>query len=174
MVTCVVILKTECWKLLKYLRLLLKLIIFFPNDDCHLFSVDVYLVGCTNVGKSTLFNALLNSDLCKVQAKDLVQRATTSLWPGTTLNLLKFPILNPSHHRIYLRNMRLREMKKVEAEQEKIRNEKLKKINSVETATLKGYIGQTFGKKVMVNESKYLMCIFQVCGEYILSNRLIT
>ncbi|KFB52198.1 hypothetical protein ZHAS_00020305 [Anopheles sinensis] len=32
---------------------------------------DVYLVGCTNVGKSTLFNALLRSDLCKVQAADL-------------------------------------------------------------------------------------------------------
>lgn len=37
---------------------------------------DVYLVGCTNVGKSSLFNALLRSDLCKVKASDLVQRAT--------------------------------------------------------------------------------------------------
>jgi nitric oxide-associated protein 1 len=27
---------------------------------------DVYLVGCTNVGKSSLFNALLQSDYCKV------------------------------------------------------------------------------------------------------------
>ena len=27
---------------------------------------DVYLVGCTNVGKSSLFNCLLQSDLCKV------------------------------------------------------------------------------------------------------------
>lgn len=59
-------------------------------------SGDVYLVGCTNVGKSTLFNCLLQSDYCKVQAVDLVQRATTSIWPGTTLNLLKFPILRPS------------------------------------------------------------------------------
>lgn len=57
---------------------------------------DVYLIGCTNVGKSTLFNVLLQSDYCKIQAVDLVQRATTSLWPGTTLNLLKFPILRPS------------------------------------------------------------------------------
>jgi ribosome biogenesis GTPase A len=50
---------------------------------------DVYLLGCTNVGKSTLFNALLQSDYCKVKAVDLIQRATTSPWPGTTLNLLK-------------------------------------------------------------------------------------
>nr|CAD7409495.1 unnamed protein product [Timema poppensis] len=50
---------------------------------------DVYLIGCTNVGKSTLFNALLQSDYCKVKAVDLIQRATTSPWPGTTLNLLK-------------------------------------------------------------------------------------
>lgn len=53
---------------------------------------DVYLVGCTNVGKSTLFNALLQSDYCKVKAVDLIQRATTSPWPGTTLNLLKVMI----------------------------------------------------------------------------------
>jgi ribosome biogenesis GTPase A len=50
---------------------------------------DVYLVGCTNVGKSSIFNALLGSDYCKVQASDLVQKATISNWPGTTLNLLK-------------------------------------------------------------------------------------
>lgn len=50
---------------------------------------DVYLIGCTNVGKSTMFNSLLQSDYCKIKAVDLVQRATTSPWPGTTLNLLK-------------------------------------------------------------------------------------
>ena len=27
---------------------------------------DIYIVGCTNVGKSSLFNSLLDSDLCKV------------------------------------------------------------------------------------------------------------
>ncbi|KAK7072415.1 nitric oxide associated protein 1 [Halocaridina rubra] len=50
---------------------------------------DIYLVGCTNTGKSTLFNALLGSDMCKVQASDFILRATTSPWPGTTLNMLK-------------------------------------------------------------------------------------
>lgn len=53
------------------------------------FSGDVYLIGCTNVGKSSLFNALLHSDFCKTEAIDLIQRATVSPWPGTTLNLLK-------------------------------------------------------------------------------------
>jgi ribosome biogenesis GTPase A len=50
---------------------------------------DVFIMGCTNVGKSSLFNALIQSDLCKSQVVDLVQRATVSQWPGTTLNLLK-------------------------------------------------------------------------------------
>jgi len=46
-------------------------------------------MGCTNVGKSSLFNMFLQSDLCKPQVSDVVQRATISQWPGTTLNLLK-------------------------------------------------------------------------------------
>lgn len=58
-------------------------------------------MGCTNVGKSSLFNALIQSDFCKPDVADIVQKATISQWPGTTLNLLKvlpFFILN----RIYL------------------------------------------------------------------------
>ena len=50
---------------------------------------NVYLVGCTNVGKSSLFNVLIRSDYCRSKAIDLMQRATVSPWPGTTLNLLK-------------------------------------------------------------------------------------
>lgn len=50
---------------------------------------DVYLVGCANVGKSSLFNALISSDYCRSKATELVQRAVTSPWPGTTMNLLK-------------------------------------------------------------------------------------
>lgn len=53
------------------------------------FTGDIYLIGCTNAGKSTLFNLLIKSDLCKTKAINVVQRATTSNWPGTTLNLLK-------------------------------------------------------------------------------------
>ncbi|XP_047923746.2 nitric oxide-associated protein 1 [Anser cygnoides] len=70
---------------------------------------DVYLLGATNSGKSTLFNALLRSDYCKSRAPDVVDRATVSPWPGTTLNLLKFPIINPTCDRIFRRQERLKE-----------------------------------------------------------------
>uniref|UniRef100_A0A8C4Q3I1 Nitric oxide associated 1 n=1 Tax=Eptatretus burgeri TaxID=7764 RepID=A0A8C4Q3I1_EPTBU len=70
---------------------------------------DVYLIGTTNVGKSTLFNTLLESDYCKSKAPDIIQRATTSTWPGTTLNLLKFPIINPLPYRVFQRLRRLRQ-----------------------------------------------------------------
>ncbi|GMR37085.1 hypothetical protein PMAYCL1PPCAC_07280 [Pristionchus mayeri] len=68
---------------------------------------DIFLVGCTNAGKSSIFNTLLQSDLCKVRAVDLVERATTSVWPGTTLSLLKFPVMRPSAFKLELRKRRL-------------------------------------------------------------------
>lgn len=44
---------------------------------------DVFLLGSTNSGKSTLFNALLSSDYCKYHVRDVIHRATVSRWPGT-------------------------------------------------------------------------------------------
>ncbi|XP_068961395.1 nitric oxide-associated protein 1 [Petaurus breviceps papuanus] len=70
---------------------------------------DVYLVGSSNAGKSTLFNALLHSDYCIAKGADAIDRATISPWPGTTLNLLKFPISNPTPYRMFERNRRLKE-----------------------------------------------------------------
>lgn len=52
----------------------------------------IYLIGSTNVGKSSLFNRLLLSDLCKSEAKESIHRATISTWPGTTMGLLSFPL----------------------------------------------------------------------------------
>jgi hypothetical protein len=75
-------------------------------------------LGCTNVGKSSLFNLLLESDLCKVRALDLVQKAITSPVPGTTLNLLKFPVTRPEPHFIADRAVRLRAAKVDFARQE--------------------------------------------------------
>lgn len=94
------------------------------------------MIGCTNVGKSSLFNALLQSDYCKVQAVDLVQRATTSPWPGTTLNLLKFPILNPVKWRLYWRVMRLRAEKHDKQTEEMLRIEQFKDTRNLKYATL--------------------------------------
>lgn len=43
---------------------------------------DVYLVGTTNAGKSTLFNTLLESDYCTAKGSEAIDRATISPWPG--------------------------------------------------------------------------------------------
>ncbi|XP_033029081.1 nitric oxide-associated protein 1 [Lacerta agilis] len=107
------------------------------------FNGDVYLVGGTNTGKSTLFNALLHSDYCKSRASDVINRATISPWPGTTLNLLKFPIINPTPYRIFRREARLK------ADAEKL-EEDLSEDEQKQLAILKkqgyliGRIGRTF------------------------------
>ncbi|ESO89807.1 hypothetical protein LOTGIDRAFT_124576 [Lottia gigantea] len=86
---------------------------------------NVYLLGSTNTGKSTLFNIFLASDYCKSRIRDHIKRATTSVWSGTTLNLLKFPIINPEPHRVFKRRERLSREKQNEMET-KLRREKLK------------------------------------------------
>ncbi|CAH0554831.1 unnamed protein product [Brassicogethes aeneus] len=111
------------------------------------FQGDVYLVGCTNVGKSSLFNALIQSDYCKMQAIDLLQRATTSLWPGTTLNLLKFPLMRPSGYRLHLRHERLTAAKKLSIKEDIVRSTNLKEVNSGKYATLIGHIGRSYEKE---------------------------
>lgn len=96
------------------------------------------MIGCTNVGKSTLFNALLQSDYCKIQAVDLIQRATTSPWPGTTLNLLKFPIMNPAKWRLFQRVIRLKaESKDAQAEIE-FNKRQVTSTGDITFATLQG------------------------------------
>ncbi|MFC0270082.1 ribosome biogenesis GTPase YqeH [Metabacillus herbersteinensis] len=49
---------------------------------------DVYVVGCTNVGKSTFINRMIK-EVAGVQ--DLI---TTSHYPGTTLDLIEIPLEN--------------------------------------------------------------------------------
>lgn len=119
-------------------------IFYILRDTSNSFSGDVFLVGCTNVGKSSLFNILLQSDYCKVQATDLVQRATTSPWPGTTLNLLKFPIMRIQQKKLILRVERLAEANKKAAREEQFRKEQLRATKKAAYATLIGHIGQSF------------------------------
>ncbi|ODM92512.1 Nitric oxide-associated protein 1, partial [Orchesella cincta] len=112
---------------------------------------DIFIMGCTNVGKSSLFNMFLQSDLCKPQAADLVQRATISQWPGTTLNLLKFPLTSPYGWRGGLRYQRLIAGKPVLKAEENERQIKLQKTGDAEHAVLTGYVGRTFVSEQKLN-----------------------
>lgn len=103
---------------------------------------NIYIVGCTNSGKSTLFNALLGSDLCKTTASSLIRRATVSPWPGTTLGMLKFPILRPSGQMLHLRTQRLKEQRKMQPD-----GGKPKYTKNILIGTLSGHIGRTLEKK---------------------------
>ncbi|XP_043477911.1 nitric oxide-associated protein 1 [Leptopilina heterotoma] len=113
---------------------------------------DVYLVGCTNVGKSSLFNALLQSDFCKVQAIDLIQRATTSPWPGTTLSLLKFPLTNPNKWRVFERTKRLMAQNESKRWNEKLLRHQFSVSKNFLFATLQGRIGRTFQVPIKEDE----------------------
>eukprot|EP00057_Strongylocentrotus_purpuratus_P007172 XP_011661646.1 PREDICTED: nitric oxide-associated protein 1 [Strongylocentrotus purpuratus] len=121
---------------------------------------DVYLLGTANVGKSTLFNRFLESDLCKAKASSLMGRATISQWPGTTLNLLRFPLLNPTRERMAQRTVRL----KKKAEEVKIKkkeeetNRVGRKLEVEESPSLVSYVeddvGQTFKPKSKEKEEE--------------------
>jgi ribosome biogenesis GTPase YqeH len=52
---------------------------------------DIYVVGATNVGKSTLINRLI------ADFSDLEAELTTSQYPGTTLDLVKIPLDDGKH-----------------------------------------------------------------------------
>ncbi|CAK1599267.1 unnamed protein product [Parnassius mnemosyne] len=113
-----------------------------------LYKGDVFLVGCTNVGKSSLFNVLLQSDYCKVHAIDIVKRATVSRWPGTTLNLLKFPINRPSGWKIHQRQQRLKSEAHLLKLENEIRRGQVKGKIFNDAPSLIGHIGRTFSKPV--------------------------
>ncbi|KAI1888325.1 hypothetical protein AGOR_G00183850 [Albula goreensis] len=104
---------------------------------------DVYLVGTANAGKSTLFNTLLESDYCKSKASDVIHKATISPWPGTTLNLLKFPIINPTSYRMFKRMERL---KKESAQSEAdLSPQEVKRLQQFSRqGYLMGRVGRTF------------------------------
>ncbi|XP_074679168.1 nitric oxide-associated protein 1 [Strix aluco] len=107
---------------------------------------DVYLLGATNSGKSTLFNILLRSDYCKSRAPNVIDRATVSPWPGTTLNLLKFPIINPTCDRIFRREKRLKE--EATKTEDQLSSEEKKYLNHLKKqGYLVGRVGRTFQRQ---------------------------
>lgn len=107
---------------------------------------DVYLVGSANAGKSTLFNMLLESDYCKSRASDVIHKATVSPWPGTTLNLLKFPIINPTPYRMFRRQERL--MAALQQTESELSPDELKRLQHFSRqGYLVGRVGRTFRAK---------------------------
>uniref|UniRef100_A0A8C0DDV4 Nitric oxide associated 1 n=1 Tax=Balaenoptera musculus TaxID=9771 RepID=A0A8C0DDV4_BALMU len=104
---------------------------------------DVYLVGATNAGKSTLFNTLLESDYCIAKGAEAIDRATISSWPGTTLNLLKFPICNPTPYRMFQRQKRLKRGA-TEAEEDLSQQEQNKLNLLKKHGYVVGRVGRTF------------------------------
>ncbi|KAM6923412.1 nitric oxide-associated protein 1 [Xenentodon cancila] len=104
---------------------------------------DVYLVGSANAGKSTLFNTLLDSDYCRSRATDVIQKATISPWPGTTLNLLRFPIINPTPYRMFQRQKRLKEAGR--QMEEELQPDELRRVQLFSRqGYLVGRVGRTF------------------------------
>ena len=97
---------------------------------------DVYLVGTTNVGKSSIFNALLDSDLCDAKALNRIDKATIAPVPGTTLNLLKFPIMRPEPGRLSMRYARLKDERQVFQQMERERIDNLRKYKSWQVSHL--------------------------------------
>lgn len=100
---------------------------------------NVVLVGSANAGKSTLFNALLESDYSRSPSGDY-RRATVSPWPGTTLNLLKFPILNPTPVRLLKRQQRLKQQAETEVSPEE--DKRLRELSK--QGYVIGRVGRTF------------------------------
>lgn len=116
-------------------ELITSLYTFWPNKG------DVYLMGNANVGKSTLFNALLRSDYCKLRARNLIRRATSSLWPGTTLRMLKFPIARPSSALLVEREKRLKNENRQKQKLERLRITQIYTGRTPDT-TLMDHIGR--------------------------------
>ncbi|KAK2498988.1 hypothetical protein MC885_018078 [Smutsia gigantea] len=104
---------------------------------------DVFLIGATNAGKSTLFNTLLESDYCIAQGAEAIDRATISPWPGTTLNLLKFPICNPTPYKMFERQKRLK--KDATKAEEDLSQQEQNQLNCLKKhGYVVGRVGRTF------------------------------
>lgn len=110
---------------------------------------DVYLVGATNAGKSTLFNTLLESDYCTAKGSEAIDRATISPWPGTTLNLLKFPICNPTPYRMFKRHQRLKK-DSTQAEEDLSEQEQ----NQLNVLKKHGYVVGRVGRTFLYSEER--------------------
>jgi hypothetical protein len=107
---------------------------------------DVYLLGMANAGKSVLFNQLLSSDYCRSLASTAIERATTSFWPGTTMNNLDFPITFLSPNKIKTRLARLSCDRALLENLETERKKLYEKTLDLKHAECLGIVGSSFNK----------------------------
>lgn len=81
---------------------------------------DIYLFGSNNSGKSTLFNALLQSDLSTIRDGDAISRISAfKSFDGLELNLLKFPVAQPEGWEVELKKRRMERIERNEGLMEK-------------------------------------------------------
>ena len=126
----------------------------YYSDAREIPLTDIYLVGTTNVGKSSLFNLLLQSDLCALREDDLIQRATTSIWPGTTLRLLKFPIRKFRGYEIERRKARMNFETTFKLTETKLRNSLYKVTGQYSPPQIVDRVNSTFRKETAFSEEK--------------------
>lgn len=100
-------------------------------------------MGCTNVGKSSVFNRLVASDYCDVNAEAFVERVTTSPWPGTTLNMLKFPIQRVSRTLATFRMSRTADQRKLPSKIMLAKRNVRAPFGSIRHTTLEEPVGRT-------------------------------
>ncbi|VDK39227.1 unnamed protein product [Anisakis simplex] len=74
----------------------------------------------------------------------MVERATTSIWPGTTISLLKFPVMNPTPHKLELRRRRLLASQAWLIRERRLRKQLLEETGDSKYATLQAHVGNTF------------------------------
>lgn len=80
---------------------------------------NIYLLGSSNSGKSTLFSALLQSDLSAIRQGDLLSRISIfKSIDSTEINLLKFPIEQPEGWEVELKKRKMERVERDEAARE--------------------------------------------------------
>ncbi|KAI9576883.1 hypothetical protein GQX74_011306 [Glossina fuscipes] len=83
------------------------------------------------------------NEKCRPGNADVIPRATTCPWPGTTLQVLKLPIYRPSDIRVYETVKRLLSASSIKREA-KLFKGKSKKATTLTDLTPKGEVGSTF------------------------------
>ena len=112
---------------------------------------DVYLLGMSNAGKSLLYNRLLSSDYCRPLASNALEKATTSFWPGTTLNSIRFPITFLNESKAKLRTLRLINDHGIYERVDTELNELYKKDLNLKHAEPIGMVGSSFNTAIGSN-----------------------